>query len=380
MKSKFLLAGIAMLLLCSFAGYDILTEAKLTKEQLSDRLVKELSDESAGSFLQVHINQFTTFGLNVTLADFKSIATATYQPKLMEMKAQITVAMQSPYFQKQWDAYLVSQGIPKINTKHDLAAAQVRREQPSVASVTTPVSGITEELENTIRSKNDELTDLNNQLKEKGNPPGRIKTNNDDKQKAIVKLAAAKEAYAKKDGDEAAYKNAYLIWKHTEEILEEIENVDNELNSIAIDISTWSAGVGADHKKEVLASKQDYTAKRAVFQQILDKKKVSNTAFNDAYMDWRWTALINEKMERITDADVKRVKDMANPNLHLKAVLQQFLIRSNGIDFNAAVLKNHFVNKDYEGKTNEWKFYFRRGAAFTNAARSITAQWIAELK
>jgi hypothetical protein len=74
----------------------------------------------------------------------------------------------------------------------------------------------------------------------------------------------------------------------------------------------------------------------------------------------------------------------ANHQLYIKKRLEQFMVESADIDFNAELVekngKKYFVNKAYESKGHRWKMGFRAGKEVIEPARAFVQQWIAEIK
>jgi hypothetical protein len=74
----------------------------------------------------------------------------------------------------------------------------------------------------------------------------------------------------------------------------------------------------------------------------------------------------------------------ANQILFVKQRLQQFLIETKDIDFDAELItkngKKIFVNSAYESKSSRWKMAFRAGKEVVEPARAFVEQWLAEIK
>jgi len=74
----------------------------------------------------------------------------------------------------------------------------------------------------------------------------------------------------------------------------------------------------------------------------------------------------------------------ADPRVGLKRALKEFLDRTAGVDY-AAALKpafgdKVFANPTFEQKPREWKMCFRAGREACEAARTFATNWLAELK
>jgi len=73
-----------------------------------------------------------------------------------------------------------------------------------------------------------------------------------------------------------------------------------------------------------------------------------------------------------------------NPQLLIKARLQQMIDIISTVDYNAeiSVGKKYsvFVNPEYEKKPKEWKLAFRTGKPATDALKAIAQKWIDEIK
>ncbi|WP_295791742.1 hypothetical protein [Mucilaginibacter sp.] len=383
-KFKYFIPIAAIVMLSSFAAFDVLSTVHLTKEQFSDRLLAEMKSEEPGSFLNISTYEAGKFGLDVTFDQFKAVGTANYKTTLLQSKAEIMQTIQSPYFQQQWEAWITSQKWFKANNIHELAADNVGNTLSAVLDESKTKDDMVEDVNSIKNSAADNITDADNRLKEKGIPPGAIKRIKDEKQKAVSILIAIKIVEAKEPAGDEIFKAAYVSYKHTQDVLDEIDGINVQLNSINEDMKLWSAGASAEHKKITLADKQRYEAEKLMYTQVFDKKKVSNAAFEIAYVDFVREKKIQEEMANLKDEDVQARKNLRNPYLHLKPILQQFLSLTDGMDFKATLKDNGkykiFANLAFESKSYAWKFYFRRGEAFTGSAREIVKQWITELK
>lgn len=90
-------------------------------------------------------------------------------------------------------------------------------------------------------------------------------------------------------------------------------------------------------------------------------------------------------IKRYSDAVIKFEKDFPeNHLLMVKKRLEELLLITNDIDFNAALKeayeKQVFVNPVYQSKPAEWKLAFRAGKETTEAVRTLAQQWMQEIK
>ncbi|HYC28197.1 MAG TPA: hypothetical protein VEB42_05260 [Chitinophagaceae bacterium] len=73
-----------------------------------------------------------------------------------------------------------------------------------------------------------------------------------------------------------------------------------------------------------------------------------------------------------------------NPQLLIKARLQQMINIISDVDYNAEVSVGKkytvFVNPEYEKKPKEWKLAFRAGKQATDALKGFAQKWIEEIK
>jgi len=73
-----------------------------------------------------------------------------------------------------------------------------------------------------------------------------------------------------------------------------------------------------------------------------------------------------------------------DPNVNLCKALQHFLAVTDGVDYGATLSfkegRKYFANKDFEGKSAEWKMMFRAGREASEGARAYIRAWLAELK
>ena len=74
----------------------------------------------------------------------------------------------------------------------------------------------------------------------------------------------------------------------------------------------------------------------------------------------------------------------ADPRVALKRALKEFVDRTAGIDYAAALKTSSgrklFVSAAFEQKPKEWKLCFRAGKDACEAARTFATTWLAELK
>jgi hypothetical protein len=74
----------------------------------------------------------------------------------------------------------------------------------------------------------------------------------------------------------------------------------------------------------------------------------------------------------------------ASSDAYVKLRLQEMLVATEGIDFNAQLTEKYghkvFVNKAYESKNPHWKMAFRAGKEVTTTVRGFAQEWIKELK
>jgi hypothetical protein len=73
-----------------------------------------------------------------------------------------------------------------------------------------------------------------------------------------------------------------------------------------------------------------------------------------------------------------------NHLLYIKVRLQAFLQATKDVDFSAELIEKngikYFVNPDYERKGNQWKMAFRAGKDAVETARTVTQDWMNEIK
>lgn len=73
-----------------------------------------------------------------------------------------------------------------------------------------------------------------------------------------------------------------------------------------------------------------------------------------------------------------------DPGKKIKERLQHYLSLAATVDFDAELItksnRKIFVNKEYEGKGDEWKKIFRAGKEVYNAVKPVAEQWLKELQ
>lgn len=400
---KEIFAIIICIALASFTAVGILDEARLTQESLNDKRVTYLGSViEAWSYDKVKLKEvsFVLFSkiavqsnapgwLDYSMLEtFKAMDPGSYKTKLLQLKSEVMNAMQTPGFLQKWARYCDSTGYFKINTIEEMAAKNIELHGGTdlVLGNTIGREDITSELSNAISSCNDEIENIDQQLSDKTNPPGKMAMLKEDKQHQQYMLALLNKVKAKESSDDNTYKTAYFLYKRADEIQgeinranEEIKNINEQLAEIAKMPSDMQA---SSNKKQFIADKQVYESKKAPYQQIIDQRKTSDAAFTQAYLDFKKKGLLKNEMEELKNFDLQAYSNNRNPAFRLKLLLQQFLKTTQDIDFNAQLTpdKKEFVSETYKQKSDTWKFYFRRGAAFTNAAREAAQQWLGELK
>jgi hypothetical protein len=73
----------------------------------------------------------------------------------------------------------------------------------------------------------------------------------------------------------------------------------------------------------------------------------------------------------------------ANPQLFVKKRLEEFLLATKDVDYDAQLTskngKKIFVNADYERKDSRWKMAYRAGKEVVEPARAFVQQWVAAI-
>ncbi len=149
----------------SFTILDILSDIKLTKEQLTERVFQQLAKENTAI-----LSTSPSFTLDVSLADFKAIAPTNYSPKMIELKSNIIQAMQSEFFKQQWQAYCLKNGWPKVTTLRELAVFNTKDLVTANKSEYTTKDEINEDLQAKISSFTNDVANNNERLKEPNLP------------------------------------------------------------------------------------------------------------------------------------------------------------------------------------------------------------------
>ena len=95
-------------------------------------------------------------------------------------------------------------------------------------------------------------------------------------------------------------------------------------------------------------------------------------------------AIAGKAVEKATGGGEAKKQGLdKDPNVTIKARLQEFLDATADIDYDAKTTgenrRGQFVNSDYEAKPPLWKMGFRAGREATEAARGFAKEWLAEL-
>jgi hypothetical protein len=145
---------------------------------------------------------------------------------------------------------------------------------------------------------------------------------------------------------------------------------------------------GLTNAEKLLASSDP--ANKAVYQKLVDDTKAELKKAEDPNnkMYVNYAKNYDQMMKNIEAGEKKALDDWeaqypADHMQYVKKRLQQFMVETQDIDFNAELVqkngKKYFVKPEYESKSNRWKMAFRAGSEVVNPAREFVQQWINEL-
>jgi len=131
-------------------------------------------------------------------------------------------------------------------------------------------------------------------------------------------------------------------------------------------------------------------ANKAMYQKLVDDTKAQLKQAEDPNnkMYVNYAKNYDEMMKNIAAGEKKALDDWeaqypADQMQYVKMRLQQFMVETQDIDFNAELVqkngKKYFVKPEYESKSNRWKMAFRAGSEVVTPAREFVQQWINEL-
>ncbi|MFH1118624.1 MAG: hypothetical protein V1775_02290 [Bacteroidota bacterium] len=141
---------------------------------------------------------------------------------------------------------------------------------------------------------------------------------------------------------------------------------------------------------EAAYNKADETMK-PVFESVLassrqmlkDYQNPENPMIASYRQNFDYMVQINEEgvQKQIDDWNLQYP---VNHALYVKMQLEEFLLQTENIDFNAQVVKKEdkmiFVKPEYEAKSDNWKMAFRAGKEVVLPAREFVKNWILTLK
>ena len=151
----------------------------------------------------------------------------------------------------------------------------------------------------------------------------------------------------------------------------------------------------ASFRKGVADMEESYKKADASMKPLFEKMLASNKAElkkaedpnNKSYLNYAksYEAMVKSNQENY-DQQIKAWEEKypANHLLYVKKRLQEFLVETATIDFDAKLVtkgsKQYFENRAYESKGNRWKMAFRAGKEVVTAARTFAQQWMSEIK
>ena len=90
--------------------------------------------------------------------------------------------------------------------------------------------------------------------------------------------------------------------------------------------------------------------------------------------------MINNKIDNAVDKGKNEKLYPSDPSEMVKQRLQDFLVVSKTVDFDAEVQNKKFVRPDYERKSAQWKMCYRAGKEVVEAAQTEAIKWLQELE
>jgi hypothetical protein len=149
---------------------------------------------------------------------------------------------------------------------------------------------------------------------------------------------------------------------------ESIRNYKNEMSEAT------SQEDKAEYKEQIESARKELKE--------IDNPDNPNYSKTEEESQMKW---YEQEMQQYKDSMVQWEKDNpANLDKLIKAKLEEFLKESDGIDFNAALVKQpsgkmEFAKKEFEEMSDLRKMCFRAGKNATDEARMFAQEWLKEL-
>ena len=208
--------------------------------------------------------------------------------------------------------------------------------------------------------------------------PAKLKTLAPAERVAVVNaLGAAAKAWFDTPEFKAAYKKKYddslpADLKPPKTAKQIADEMRAQLRKGQAEMEEALKGFSGDMRKQMEAAAAQMRAQAKEQEALIDTMAAQQAQEEKARYD--------EAKNRPPDPDAAP----ADPRVALKRGLKEFLDRTAGIDYAAALKatsgRKVFVNAAFEQKPKEWKQCFRAGKDACEAARAFATNWLAELK
>lgn len=346
----------------------------MTREELSLRLAEELISETPRNYFFVE-NSYYTFGiyLNASLEDFNNLKAGKYSSLMGEVKSEIMDILKSPEFIKEWRRKLYENGYYYGNNREQMAQ---NRALIYLEELYTEIPDVG--LEDYIKTNIVETQTLLNQINAKRSSPftphSEIAELNSSEFIYSHKLLLLNRLYEKRTLGDDSMKAACKTLIHFNNVAEEILSLNHQIQEIIIQRNTTIQPNRMDPNESRLLVQLN------TLENMTSTLKTNTNSFDDVFFKYKIQKVLSDELNQYQDTEIAQMVEKGNPYIRLGKILESFLESTKDIDFTAKLNENMvFAVSDYEYKDHTWKFFYRRGEKFTNAARKVANKWLKQL-
>lgn len=374
------IAFAAVLLLLAFANGSGLGDLRLSKEELEQRLLDELSSDYVREDFFIENASYTSgIYLDHTVGDFLAVSKGKYRPKMLAIKHEIMDIIKSPEFYEKWKIKRFENGYNVGKNLKEMALNAVQWELQSKYTY-----GIENQEYNNLELEYQQCQTTLIELQQNLSSPAVLSNAFElaKLQKELyllrsqqdVLLLASQKALLGEDSTKEAYRMK-LYYENLVEtftsIQANIEEKDREINS---------AKEYGQEIKDLEAEKQALLSQLIPYQKVIEMPKKNMLAIEAACLKVKVEAYLVYGFGGRSEAELLAQMDKSTPEGMLKKIIHRFLEQTADVDFKAKLNNlQYFENPELEYKSRTWKFCYRRGEAFTKAARSVAEKWVKEL-
>ncbi len=166
----------------------------------------------------------------------------------------------------------------------------------------------------------------------------------------------------------------YLLQSITSAVLQADGDVVSKTKNLPVELRVQGIKQLIQLAKEYTASeefKADYKKYRHAKLNPDEKTRLGVPKFGK---------MINNKIDNAVDKGKNEKLYPSDPTEMVKQRLQDFLVVSKTVDFDAEVSNGMFTKKEYERKSAQWKMCYRAGKEVVEAAQTEAIKWLQELE